>query len=174
MNDEIKKAISVFAQEKLCYIGADFEKNNLQVFSAFNVEKMLQSSNSGDYKYSTLATLGDSVAGLLLCSMFYQDKRKGKITNEKLALQNKIFSKVSNELGLLDYRYDDKRFGKQPAEAQFKSDPSALFEAVLGAIFIDCGYERTKEFWDKTLYPLIKKIMMCLRASKSKRLSRIR
>lgn len=156
MTDEIRNKISAFAQKKLCYTDADIGKENLQIFHAFNVEKMCESSNSGDYKYSSLATLGDSVAGLLLCTtMFYQSKRKGEITVEKLSLQNKVLDEVSRELGLPDYRYNGEKFGEQNKETQFKNDPSALFEAVLGAIFLDYGYEKTKKFWDAELYPMI-------------------
>lgn len=153
MTETIKKKILEFAKARFDYRA----KDAVHIFDAFNVEKLPDSSNSGDYKYSALATLGDSVAGLLLCEGVYLFKRKGEITTDKLALQNKVFDKVSAELRLPDYRYDGERFGEQPKEAQFKDDPSALFEAVLGAIYKDLGLQKTQALWESLFYPLIDK-----------------
>ena len=150
-------AIIAFSKKKLGYADADLRKDALHIFDAFNVEKLPESSNSGEYKHSSLATLGDSVAGLLLCEEHYATLRKGQITKRKESLQNKVFDGVAIDLGLLDCRYDGERFGTQPLESQFKYDPSALFEAVVGAVYLDLGLEHIRKLWHKSFLPLIEK-----------------
>jgi dsRNA-specific ribonuclease len=97
--------IKEFAVSKLGY----GKKASKHLLTTFDCEKLEFSSNSGDYKYSPLATLGDSLVSLLLCE-HYSMKRKGEITNLKgRMLQNKVFDKVAEELGLPQLRYADGR-----------------------------------------------------------------
>lgn len=149
-----KEAIAEFAISKLGYKKKDVKN----LLSAFDCEKLPDSSNSGEYKYSSLATLGDSVAGLLLCEQHYSTMRKGEITKKKLSLQNKVFYKVAQELCLPDMRYADGRTAsEQELHSQFKNDPSSLFEAVIGAIYLDLGLKKLQQIWKEIFLPLIEK-----------------
>jgi dsRNA-specific ribonuclease len=149
------ESIKKFAISKLGY-GKKVAK---QLLTAFDCEKLFGSSNSGDYKYSSLATLGDSVAGLLLCEQYYSSMRKGEITNKKNSLlQNKVFDKVAEELDLPAMRYAEGRtVAEQELHSQFKDDPSAIFEAVVGAIYLDLGLTKLQAIWQEVFFPLIEK-----------------
>jgi len=152
--DEIKNKISKFAKEKLGYTENDLN-GSPKIFDAFNVKKLPNSSNSGDYVNSPLATLGDAVAGLLLCEKLYTDKRKSEITAKKKSLQNDIFFNVAIRLGLPFYLHDGERYGPQSPHNEFNKDYGTLFEAVLGAIYIDLKLEKTQKIWQEVFLPLI-------------------
>lgn len=149
------KRIKKYAVIKLGY-GA---KKVNKLIDAFNCEKLLDSSNSGDYRYSSLATLGDSVASMLLCEQYCLTMRKGEITEKKeKMLSNKVFDKVSEELGLSKMCYSDGRTAEeQEPHSQLKNDPSAIFEAVLGAMYLDLGWKKLKKKWKNLFFPLIVK-----------------
>lgn len=151
--------IKEFAVNKLGY----GKKAPKHLLTAFNCEKLEFSSNSGDYKYSPLATLGDSVVSLFLCEQYWM-KRKGEITNLKgRMLQNKVFDRVAEELGLAQLRYADGRtVAEQELHSQFKYDPSAIFEAVVGAIYQDLGLAKLQAVWQEVFFPLIEKYQVYL------------
>jgi len=158
MIQDVHKQIIKLANSILGYNDKD---NTANLLKAFNVAKInIEQTNSGVYGNSSLATLGDSVASMLLCELFYQELTKGQITDKKgQLLSNSNFDKISDALGLPPLRSDGIFTDDElPLEAKLKNDPSALFEAVLGAMWLDLGEKRTREIWTKLFYPLACKV----------------
>ena len=76
----------------------------------------------------------------------YPEKSEGELTNWRAALVNaKMLSAVSQELGFNDFlllsRGEEKEMGK--ARQYILAN---TFEAFIGAVYLDQGYERCQEF----------------------------
>jgi len=101
-----------------------------------------------------LEFLGDAVIELIVTSHLYRDfpeKPEGELTNWRAALVNaKMLMSVAEELGYNDYlllsRGESKEMGK--ARAYILAN---TFEAVVGALYLDSGYEPAEEFIKKYL-----------------------
>jgi 23S rRNA maturation mini-RNase III len=144
MDKETELDIQEFAKQNLGYESLN---QNSKILIAFNMSK-LNDSPVSDYQNSSLATLGDSVAQLFLClKLFEEGKTIGCISQQKQRfLTNQAFAFLAKELGLLVLRYG----GTQQTSTKLDE---TLFEAVLGAMYLDLGCKITKEFWQKICYP---------------------
>ena len=104
-----------------------------------------------------LEFLGDAVLELVVTEYLYQkypEKSEGELTNWRAALVNaKILSVVSQDLGFNDFlllsRGEEKEIGK--ARQYILAN---IFEAFIGALYLDQGYETCQEFIK--LYSLVK------------------
>lgn len=96
-----------------------------------------------------LEFLGDAVLELVVTEELYEkypDKSEGELTNWRAALVNaKMLTKVAEEIGLNDFlllsRGETKELGKA---RQFIL--ANTFEAFIGAIYLDLGYDACDEF----------------------------
>ncbi len=101
-----------------------------------------------------LEFLGDAVLELVVTEELYEkypDKSEGELTNWRAALVNaKMLTKVAEEIGLNDFlllsRGETKELGKA---RQFIL--ANTFEAFIGAIYLDLGYDACDEFIRKYL-----------------------
>lgn len=101
-----------------------------------------------------LEFLGDAVLELISTNYLYhkyKDLSEGELTSYRAALVNtKSISKISSELDFNDYLFlskgESKDFGK--ARLSILAD---TYEAFLGALFLDQGYEIVKNFVEETL-----------------------
>ena len=107
------------------------------------------------YFNSSLATLGDAVGTLLLCEIQYKDFTKKEISeNKQKILSNDFFGIISNSFGFTSLRNDGKYTNNERfLSEQLKNDSSTLFEAVLGAMWLDIGEKRTREIWKNLFFP---------------------
>ena len=101
-----------------------------------------------------LEFLGDAVIELIVTDHLYREypeKPEGELTNWRAALVNaKMLMSVAEELGYNDYlllsRGESKEMGK--ARAYILAN---TFEAVVGALYLDSGYEPAEKFIEKYL-----------------------
>ena len=101
-----------------------------------------------------LEFLGDAVIELIVTAHLYKEfpeKTEGELTNWRAALVNaKMMTSVADELGFNEFlllsRGESKEVGK--ARAYILAN---VFEAILGALYLDSGYEPCDEFIKKYL-----------------------
>ena len=95
-----------------------------------------------------LEFLGDAVLELVATEFLYlnHDNPEGELTNWRSALvRGEMLAKIANELNLNDYLLLSK--GEQRSEGKARQLILAnAFEALIGAMYLDLGYERAKEF----------------------------
>jgi len=124
-----------------CALGLKKVDDNFH--AAFNFTKIEQRAkgNKGGRANSALATLGDAVLKLHLTKKLFlkyddaENITKNRIAMEKGATQNDIAVKFG--LDKLSYA------AKNQESDQLPSDYATLFEAVIGAVFLNCGYDET-------------------------------
>lgn len=99
--------------------------------------------------YERLEFLGDSVVALTVCTMLfnkYPEDHQGRLSKLKGHLvSNKVLLRIARELGLGDFI----RVGKGVGEDAGKEHASFMvdcFESVVGAVYLDFGFERAQDF----------------------------
>lgn len=92
--------------------------------------------------------LGDAVLELIVTEYLYDNfsNPEGELTNYRAALVNgKMLAKISKEIGLEDYLLMSRGETKDLGKARQYLLANAL-EAVIGAIYLDQGYKKSKKF----------------------------
>lgn len=152
-------------------------KNNVEEFAkkigiTFRDEKLLRqvfvhrsylNENIGfDLDHNErLEFLGDAVLELIVTEHLYKNfpNPEGELTNLRSALvKGAMLSEIAKELGIEEYLY----LSRGEAKAEGKSRQLILanaFEALVGAIYLDRGYEVTSEFLKKNLIKYLDKII---------------
>jgi ribonuclease-3 len=101
-----------------------------------------------------LEFLGDAVLELIVTEYLYKkypEKNEGELTNWRAALVNaKILGEVARELGFNDFLLLSKGEEKETGKARLYILANT-FEALIGAIYLDQGYEVAKKFVEKNL-----------------------
>ncbi len=99
--------------------------------------------------YERLEFLGDAVLGAIIAREVYErfpGMDEGQLTDLKIALvSGKMLSGLSDELGLAEYIV----FGVSELGTNSRGMKSALedvFEAIVGALYVDGGYDAAHEF----------------------------
>ena len=108
-----------------------------------------------------LEFLGDAVLELVVTENLYKNlpNPEGELTNLRSALvRGKMLSDIAGSLGINDYLYLSK--GEASSEGKARQLILAnTFEALIGAIYLDKGYETTKEFIEKILLKRLQEII---------------
>ena len=100
-----------------------------------------------------LEFLGDAVLELVSTEYLFKNfsNPEGELTNYRAALVNgKILAEVSREIGLEKYLLMSRGEAKDVGRARNYILANAL-EALIGAIYLDRGYKRTKKFITENL-----------------------
>jgi ribonuclease III len=101
-----------------------------------------------------LEFLGDAVLELIVTEYLYKkypEKNEGELTNWRAALVNaKILGEVARELGFNNFLLLSKGEEKETGKARLYILANT-FEALIGAIYLDQGYEVAKKFVEKNL-----------------------
>ena len=101
-----------------------------------------------------LEFLGDAVLELIVTEYLYTkypEKNEGELTNWRAALVNaKILGELAKELGFNDFLLLSKGEEKETGKARLYILANT-FEALIGAIYLDQGYEVAKNFVEKSL-----------------------
>jgi ribonuclease-3 len=101
-----------------------------------------------------LEFLGDAVLELIVTEYLYKkypEKNEGELTNWRAALVNaKILGELARELGFNDFLLLSKGEEKETGKARLYILANT-FEALIGAIYLDQGYEVAKNFVEKNL-----------------------
>jgi len=99
--------------------------------------------------------LGDAVLELVITDFLfrkYPEKPEGELTAVRAALVNTItLSEVSRKLGVNDYLLLSKGEARDAGRARQYILANA-FESIVGAIYLDQGYEAAKEFIGNQLF----------------------
>ena len=123
-------------------------------------------NNQKEYSNESLAFLGDTIIKFLIAKFLYEDKagenkRKGKMTEQKALLENnKIFHSIMTEERLILYSYHDRHFTKDnpPNHEQVVSkEHDPYIEAIAAAIYMDGGWESVTTWFKNWLLPRLKK-----------------
>lgn len=101
-----------------------------------------------------LEFLGDAVLELVVTEELYKnypDKPEGELTNWRASLVNsKILFRIAKELDFNDFLLLSRGQSKESGKARRYILANA-FEAVVGAIYLDIGYETAEQFIKKNL-----------------------
>lgn len=151
------QSIEAFAQK----IGLQFKNKKLlkQVF----VHRSYLNENIGfDLDHNErLEFLGDAVLELVVTEYLFEnfDNPEGELTNLRSALvKGPMLSEVAKDLGMEKNLY----LSRGEAKAEGKSRQLILanvFEALIGAIYLDQGYQAAVEFVKKNLICHLQKII---------------
>jgi ribonuclease III len=105
-----------------------------------------------------LEFLGDAVLELAVTNFLfhkYPEKSEGELTNLRAALVNTVsLAESAQELGINDYLLLSKGESKDTGRARdvILAD---TFEAIIGALYLDQGFEHAEKFIAKNLYTKI-------------------
>lgn len=144
------KDFSAF-EEKIDY---NFKNKNLLV-EAFTHRSYLNENGSWKGNHNErLEYLGDAVIELIATEFLYQEfleKPEGELTNLRAALVNaNMLSSVASDIGMNDFLMLSRGEAKDVGRARFFILANA-FEALVGALYLDGGYETAKTFIKKNL-----------------------
>lgn len=139
----------------------DLEFSNIELLrTAFTHSSFVNEHRSDDYQDNErLEFLGDAVLQLAMSEFIYKNfanYTEGEMT--KLRAQHvcePALVTYANRLNLGKYL----RLGKGEETSGGRSRPAILadaFEAVLGAIFLDQGYQAVYKFLDQVVFPYLK------------------
>jgi ribonuclease III len=146
--------------EKL--IGIEFKDKDL-LKQAFTHRSFLNEHKSLKGKHNErLEFLGDAVLELVITHYLfdeYPDKNEGDLTSIRSALVNATTcAEVAKKLNVNDYLLLSKGESKDVGRARQYILANAL-EAIIGAIYIDLGYEKARDFILKYIAPLTPQIV---------------
>jgi len=151
-------AYSTFAKDKL---GVTFQDINLLV-TAFTHRSYLNEHGKTVKEHNErLEFLGDAVLELVVTEYLYSNFREpeGVLTNWRSALvRTESISAAAARFefeGLLRLSRGEKR-GTARARAQILAN---CYEAVVGALYLDQGYEKAKQFIETSLIVTFKEIL---------------
>jgi len=144
------KDFSIFEKK----IGLSFKNKDL-LTQAFAHRSYL--NENPDFKLDhneRLEFLGDAVMELIVTQHLYKDypeKSEGELTNWRASLVNaKMLTLVAEEIGFNDFLLLSKGEAKEGGKARAYILANT-FEALLGAIYLDLGYNAADEFIKKYL-----------------------
>ncbi len=148
--EEKEKDFSILEKE----LGIVFENKNLLIQAFIHRSYINENSGSKLGHNERLEFLGDAVLELISTNYLYhkfQDLAEGELTSYRAALVNtKSIGAIAEELGFNDYLFlskgESRDFGK--ARLSILAD---TYEAFIGAVFLDKGYDFAKDFVENTL-----------------------
>lgn len=124
---------------------------------AFN-HKSLSKNNDTIEHNERLEYLGDAVLGLVVAEVLYRffpDDDEGNLSRKRASLVNEsALSKISEHFGLSEYL----RAHHSQSLEELQHNPrimASLFEAVVGALYLDQGYQKTHAWIEKVMLAVI-------------------
>jgi ribonuclease III len=109
-----------------------------------------------------LEFLGDAVLELVVTEFLFRsfDVAEGKLTNLRAALVNaKILAEISNEIGFESYLFLSKGEQKDAGSKARMYILANAIEAIIGAIYLDAGFEAASSFIHRFIITRIKYII---------------
>lgn len=143
-------------------LGIEFKNKNLLIES-FCHRSFLNEHPEFPYPHNErLEFLGDAVLELVVTEYLFKnfpEKSEGELTKVRAALVNaKMLSEISVKLGFWDYILISK--GEEKGNQKGKMTILAnAFEALIGAIYLDQGFEECKKFIERELLVFTEKIL---------------
>lgn len=146
--------------EKL--LGSDFS-DKMNLLTAITHRSYLNENRDATQDHNErLEFLGDAVLELVVTDFLftkYPEKPEGELTAVRAALVNTVsLAEASTKLGINDYLLMSKGEAKDTGRAR-QYILANVFEALIGAFYMDKGYEASKEFIATHLFPKTEKIV---------------
>jgi ribonuclease-3 len=143
-------------------IGITFKDKNL-LKQAFTHRSYLNEHKDSELAHNErLEFLGDAVLELIVTEYLYgkyPDSTEGELTAFRSALVNAVtMSDAASKIGMNDFLLLSKGEAKDIGRAR-QIILANTIEALIGAIFLDQGYEMAKYFISKYIFSLIEKIV---------------
>lgn len=139
------------AQAILGHVFTDAAMLDMALTHASNTENGLASNERLEF-------LGDAVLGMVVCEQVYRRfpmLREGEMTKIKsVVVSRETCAKIAREIGLEPLLILGK--GMQGAELP-ASLSACAFESVIGALYLDAGFDRAKSFLIALVDPLIER-----------------
>ncbi|MBC7982057.1 ribonuclease III [Candidatus Parcubacteria bacterium] len=148
---------------KLCkHIDIQFADINILVKAFTHRSFLNENRNSGLEHNERLEFLGDAVLELVVTDFLYKKypkKPEGEMTALRSALVNAVtLSKVAEEMGLNEFLLLSRGEAKDEGRAR-QYILANVIEALIGAIYLDQGYEVAQKFIDKHIDVLIDEVI---------------
>ncbi len=157
MKTKITKDFSTLEKQ----LGVEFRNKDILIQAFCHRSYINENPNFYLGNNERLEFLGDAVLELVITDYLYRkyNEREGIMTNWRAAVVNtQSLAKKADELGfnnfLLLSKGEEKDLGKGRQYILANT-----FEAFLGALYIDQGFEKAKEFIGKNLFPEMDKII---------------
>jgi len=143
-------------------IGITFKDKNL-LKQAFTHRSYLNEHKDSELTHNErLEFLGDAVLELIVTEHLYgkyPDNNEGELTAYRSALVNAVtMSEAAGNIGMNDFLLLSKGEAKDTGRAR-QIILANTIEALIGAIFLDQGYDMAKYFISKYIFNLIEKIV---------------
>ncbi len=143
-------------------IGIAFNDHNLLKQAFTHRSYINENRGSGMEHNERLEFLGDAVLELVITDFLYKkfpNEDEGVLTSYRSALVNAdTCSGIALTLSVNEFMLLSKGESKDVGRARQYILANAL-EAIIGAIYLDQGYDSAKDFIEKNFTPLIDKIM---------------
>lgn len=108
-----------------------------------------------------LEFLGDAVLELVVTEFLYNNypNPEGELTNWRASLVNaKILSDITADLGVNEFLYLSRGESKETGKARQYILANA-FEAIVGSIYLDSGWDAAKDFIHRVVLPRLPNIL---------------
>jgi ribonuclease-3 len=130
-------------------------KDKSLLFKAFKHRSFLVISNeSYDESNERLEFLGDSILGQITTDFLFHEfphEPEGTLSQMKSVLVSRsVLSEICEELGLGEFLLIDKGEKKTGGKKRL-SNLANLYEAIIGAIYLDSGYKESEKFVQNSL-----------------------
>ncbi len=143
-------------------IGVDFKDKNLLIRSLTHRSFLNEHKSNKAGHNERLEFLGDAVLELVVTHYLYEkypNKTEGDMTSIRSALVNaQTCAEVAKEINLNEFLLLSKGEAKDTGRARQYILANAL-EAVIGAMYLDRGYDTAKDFIFKFMLPMTEKIV---------------
>lgn len=143
-------------------IGVEFNNKNLLQQSLTHRSFLNENKNLKIEHNERLEFLGDAVLELVITHYLYKkypDKNEGDMTSIRSALVNaQTCAEVANHLNVNDFLLLSRGEAKDLGRARQYILANAL-EAIIGAIYLDQGYETARDFIIRHITPMTEKIV---------------
>ncbi len=143
-------------------IGVTFNDKTLLI-KAFTHRSFLNENKGTDLEHNErLEFLGDAVLELAVTSFLYEKypkRNEGDLTSFRAALVNtNTLSETSDKLGFNEFLLLSRGEAKDTGRAR-QYILANSFESVVGAIYLDLGYQEAYSFISRNIFPLIDNIV---------------
>jgi len=143
-------------------IGVNFKDKDL-LRQAFTHRSYLNEHRDSEFVHNErLEFLGDAVLELIVTEYLYEkypDSNEGELTAYRSALVNATtLSDAASKIGMNDFLLLSKGEAKDTGRARQIILANSI-EALIGALFLDQGYEMAKYFISNNIFNLIEKIV---------------
>ena len=149
----------------------DISPKNPELFEMAFMHKSYGVKHNINHDYERLEFLGDAILNMTVSEYLYkkyEDMGEGDLTKIRSNYVCEIaLANYSHDLGLTNMIKLQLDESKVSANEVF-SISADVFESLIGAIYLDQGFEKTREFLSKTVFPAIDNEIVFFNDFKSK------